>query len=55
MLLTILSNNLPRENKLLQDIFAPYCPESDGYGALYALVRQTTPALRDERLNWAYY
>ena len=53
VLLTILSNNLPRENRPLQDIFTPYCPESNGYGALYALVWQRTLALWDERLNWA--
>ena len=29
VLLTILSNNLPSKNKLLQDIFEPYRPDSD--------------------------
>ena len=49
VLLTLLSNNLPTENKLLQDIFAPYRPDSDGFGALYALfVAQLQPSAMND-------
>ena len=38
VLISYLQFNIPKENEILNDIFSPYKPQIDGYGALYALV-----------------